>query len=115
MIEPTQGHLRAPSVVHTQEEHCGNARQRPVLGVGQGFETLQGELLCRDGQPLGDRRLLRHLVVALEDERLDGLQTEGAVELGVQVFDHVVELNPLLRCHRFVLTHVPPLPLGRPL
>ena len=47
--------------------------------------------------------LFGDLVVALEDERLDGLEVEDAVELGVQLLDHVVELHPLLRCHELVV------------
>ena len=58
--------------------------------------------------------LLAMLVVALEHEGLDGLEVEDAVELGMELLDHVIELHPLLRCHELVFRHVPPLSLLLP-
>ena len=102
MIEPAQRHLGTPCIVHAEEKHGGNTLQRSCPNVGQGLETLQGVLLGPDGQPFGDGGGLRQIVVALEHERLDGLEAEDAVELGVQVFGNMVQLHSLLRCHGFV-------------
>ncbi len=82
--------------------------------MGQGLKTLQRVLLGGDSQPLGDGGSLRYVVIAFEYERLDGLEAEDTVELGVQVLGNVVELHPLLCGHRLVVNHVLPFRLNHP-
>ena len=89
-------HLGAPCVVHAEEQHGGNRLAGLILEWAR-LRDAAGHTSRPDGQPLGDGGGLRQLVVALEHERLDGLEAEDAVELGVQVFGNVVELHSLLR------------------
>ena len=81
VVEPPERHLRAPGVVHAEEQHGRETVVGLALDARERLEALAGEALGEDGQEVQRGGAVGELVVARGEEPFDGLGAEHAVEL----------------------------------
>ena len=85
VLQPAGGHLGAAGVVDAEEQDGGGGHVDLSFDLGEGLEAVAGEAFGEDRGEGGDASLWEELVEAVGEEPFDGLGSEDASELVLQL------------------------------